>query len=46
MALPLAYAGAEAIRLALGDLGAVTHVIVEGRLVVRDSTRERAPAAG
>ncbi|MEV6824992.1 LacI family DNA-binding transcriptional regulator [Amycolatopsis sp. NPDC051102] len=42
VALPLAYAGAEAIRLALGEPGAVTHVIVEGRLVVRDSTSERA----
>ncbi|WP_410643537.1 LacI family DNA-binding transcriptional regulator [Amycolatopsis sp. lyj-346] len=45
VALPLAYAGAEAIRLALGEPGAVTHVTVEGRLVVRDSTRERAAAA-
>ncbi|MEU5259789.1 LacI family DNA-binding transcriptional regulator [Amycolatopsis sp. NPDC021455] len=42
VALPLAYAGAEAIRLALGEPGAVTHVTVEGRLVVRDSTAERA----
>jgi LacI family transcriptional regulator len=42
VALPLAYAGAEAIRLALGEPEAITHVTVEGRLVVRDSTAERA----
>nr|WP_206784828.1 substrate-binding domain-containing protein [Amycolatopsis sp. MtRt-6] len=42
MALPLAYAGTEAIGLALGEPGAITHVTVEGRLVVRDSTRDRA----
>jgi LacI family transcriptional regulator len=41
VALPLAYAGAEAIRLALGEPGAITHVTVEGRLVIRDSTRDR-----
>ncbi|MDX3191206.1 LacI family DNA-binding transcriptional regulator [Streptomyces sp. MN03-5084-2B] len=41
VALPLAYAGAEAIRLALGDPGAITHVTVEGHLVVRDSTADR-----
>ncbi|MFD8496705.1 LacI family DNA-binding transcriptional regulator [Amycolatopsis sp. NPDC059657] len=39
VALPLAYAGTEAIRLALGEPDAVTHVTVEGRLVVRDSVR-------
>jgi LacI family transcriptional regulator len=39
VALPLAYAGAEAIRLALGDPGPVTHVTVEGQLVVRASTQ-------
>jgi len=42
VALPLAYAGVEAIRLALGEPGPVTHVTVEGRVVVRDSTRTRA----
>jgi LacI family transcriptional regulator len=41
VALPLAYAGAEAIRLAL-ESGPVTHVTVEGHLVVRESTRTRA----
>ncbi|GHG14581.1 MULTISPECIES: LacI family DNA-binding transcriptional regulator [Amycolatopsis] len=46
MALPLAYAGTEAIRLALGEPGAVTHVTVEGRLVLRDSTGDRATTAG
>jgi LacI family transcriptional regulator len=46
VALPLAYAGAEAIRLALGEPGVVAHVTVEGRLVVRDSTRERTAVAG
>lgn len=39
VALPLAYAGAEAIRLALGDAGPVTHVTVEGQLVIRASTQ-------
>ncbi|MEV6605816.1 LacI family DNA-binding transcriptional regulator [Kutzneria sp. NPDC051319] len=46
MALPIAYAGAEAIRLALGEPGAVTHVTVEGRLVVRNSTVERPAPSG
>ncbi|GAA3435106.1 LacI family DNA-binding transcriptional regulator [Kutzneria kofuensis] len=46
VALPLAYVGTEAIRLALGEPGAVTHVTVEGRLVVRDSTGQRAVEAG
>lgn len=41
VALPLAYAGAEAIRLALGEPDAITHVTVEGRLVVRDSVVQR-----
>ncbi|CAM3827523.1 LacI family DNA-binding transcriptional regulator [Kibdelosporangium persicum] len=38
VALPLAYAGAEAIRLALKESGPITHVTVEGRLIIRDST--------
>ncbi|MBP2330689.1 LacI family transcriptional regulator [Kibdelosporangium banguiense] len=42
VALPLAYAGMEAIRLALQDPGAVTHVKVEGQLMIRDSTRATA----
>lgn len=46
VALPLAHAGVEAIRLALGEPGPVTHVTVEGRLVVRDSTRIPAVPAG
>jgi LacI family transcriptional regulator len=46
VALPLAYAGGEAIRLALEDLSAVTHVTVEGELLVRDSSRDRTTSAG
>lgn len=38
VALPLAHAGAEAIRLALKEPGPVTHVTVEGQLVIREST--------
>jgi LacI family transcriptional regulator len=45
VALPLAYTGTEAIRLALDDSSAVTHVTVEGQLMVRDSTRDRTASA-
>lgn len=46
VALPLAYAGGEAIRLALGESGPVTHVTVEGQVLVRESTRDRTEPAG
>ncbi|MGP3911662.1 LacI family DNA-binding transcriptional regulator [Nonomuraea sp. 10N515B] len=42
VALPLAHAGAEAIRFALTEAGGEPRrLIVEGRLIVRDSTRPR-----
>ncbi|MGI5282428.1 LacI family DNA-binding transcriptional regulator [Nonomuraea polychroma] len=42
VALPLAHAGAEAIRFALAEAGGEPRrLIVEGRLIVRDSTRPR-----
>ena len=41
VALPLAYAGTEAARLALGAATAITRITVQGALVVRDSTTVR-----
>ena len=41
VALPLAYAGTEAARLALGEATAITRITVQGALVVRDSTTVR-----
>jgi LacI family transcriptional regulator len=43
VALPLAHAGAEAIRFALSAAGEPRRLIVEGRLIVRGSTRSRHP---
>ncbi|WP_336204477.1 LacI family DNA-binding transcriptional regulator [Nonomuraea sp. LPB2021202275-12-8] len=39
VALPLAHVGAESIRLALRERGTAEHLTVQGRLVIRDSTR-------
>ncbi|SEF79639.1 LacI family transcriptional regulator [Nonomuraea solani] len=39
VALPLAESGAEAIRIVLGEGGTGRRMSVEGRLIVRDSTR-------
>jgi LacI family transcriptional regulator len=41
VALPLAQAGVEAIRFALGNAGAGRRLTLEGRLIVRESTRPR-----
>ncbi|GAA2205376.1 LacI family DNA-binding transcriptional regulator [Nonomuraea monospora] len=41
VALPLAQSGVEAIRFALGDAQAPRRLILEGRMVVRDSTQAR-----
>jgi LacI family transcriptional regulator len=41
VALPLAHAGAEAIRLALADRPEPTHLTIPGHLVVRQSTSPR-----
>jgi LacI family transcriptional regulator len=41
VALPLAHAGVEAIRLALADRPEPTHLTIPGHLVVRDSTSPR-----
>ncbi|MBF8188810.1 LacI family DNA-binding transcriptional regulator [Nonomuraea sp. K274] len=41
VALPLAHAGAEAIRLALSPATRPRRLVAEGRLLVRDSTRPR-----
>ncbi|MEV0380455.1 LacI family DNA-binding transcriptional regulator [Nonomuraea sp. NPDC050643] len=41
VALPLAQAGAEAIRIVLGEAGTGRRMSVDGHLVIRDSTRPR-----
>ncbi|GAA1624813.1 LacI family DNA-binding transcriptional regulator [Nonomuraea maheshkhaliensis] len=41
VALPLARAGAEAIRFAVGERGPARRLVLEGRLIVRDSVRPR-----
>ncbi|MFG1704431.1 LacI family DNA-binding transcriptional regulator [Nonomuraea sp. M3C6] len=41
VALPLAHAGAEAIRFALEKAGTARWLCLEGRLIVRESTRAR-----
>ncbi|MFI7125060.1 LacI family DNA-binding transcriptional regulator [Nonomuraea sp. NPDC050153] len=41
VALPLAQAGVEAIRFAWGNAGAGRRLTLEGRLIVRESTRTR-----
>jgi LacI family transcriptional regulator len=49
VALPLAEAGAEAIRFATSDRSGTAHLILRGHLVVRDSTRDhisKAPMSG
>jgi LacI family transcriptional regulator len=45
VALPLAHAGAEAIRLAIGERTEPRRLTVHGRLVVRDSTAARGVGA-
>ncbi|MEV5503457.1 LacI family DNA-binding transcriptional regulator [Nonomuraea fuscirosea] len=41
VALPLARAGAEAIRFAVGERGPARRLVLAGRLIVRDSLRPR-----
>lgn len=41
VALPLARAGAEAIRFAVGERGPARRLVLEGRLILRDSVRPR-----